>query len=188
MLHYLIIAFSTTFYHIFRILIKTCFKKIIQAVYRIFLLPGILISLKYYWIELFHVMFVNIKFANITGSLVDSGAQDVSLQYSDFLIIFLIEVCSKIILCEYMGLCKHSNWCYYNAIIIIILSECFWYKDVFVKSPSKGLWTLENIVSNPLTINVTANSSFDISSSLRDISSEGFFYPLNGNPVSGEFC
>ncbi|XP_052698330.1 von Willebrand factor A domain-containing protein 7-like isoform X1 [Crassostrea angulata] len=55
-----------------------------------------------------------------------------------------------------------------------------------IESPSKGLWTLENIVSNPLTINITANSSFDISSSLREISSEGFFYPLNGNPVSGK--
>nr|XP_034325428.1 von Willebrand factor A domain-containing protein 7 isoform X2 [Crassostrea gigas] len=55
-----------------------------------------------------------------------------------------------------------------------------------IESPSKGLWTLENIVSNPLIINITANSSFDISSSLRDISSEGFFYPLNDNPVSGK--
>uniref|UniRef100_K1RCH7 Hemicentin-1 n=1 Tax=Magallana gigas TaxID=29159 RepID=K1RCH7_MAGGI len=58
--------------------------------------------------------------------------------------------------------------------------------EVDNSSPSKGLWTLENIVSNPLKINITANSSFDISSSLREISSEGFFYPLNGNPVSGK--
>uniref|UniRef100_A0A8W8HU46 VWFA domain-containing protein n=1 Tax=Magallana gigas TaxID=29159 RepID=A0A8W8HU46_MAGGI len=60
------------------------------------------------------------------------------------------------------------------------------YLTIFsIESPSKGLWTLENIVSNPLTINITANSSFDISSSLREISSEGFFYPIIGNPVSG---
>ncbi|XP_065943738.1 von Willebrand factor A domain-containing protein 7 [Magallana gigas] len=52
-----------------------------------------------------------------------------------------------------------------------------------IKSPPKGQWTLEYIGSNPLTINVTASSSFDISSYLREISSEGFFYPISCNPV-----
>uniref|UniRef100_K1QNT8 Protein G7c n=1 Tax=Magallana gigas TaxID=29159 RepID=K1QNT8_MAGGI len=51
------------------------------------------------------------------------------------------------------------------------------------QSPPKGQWTLEYIGSNPLTINVTASSSFDISSYLREISSEGFFYPISCNPV-----
>lgn len=57
---------------------------------------------------------------------------------------------------------------------------------ISIESPPKGLWTVENIGVNPLTFNITANSSFDISSSLREISSEGFLYPLNGNPVSGK--
>lgn len=125
-------------------------------------------------------------FVNMTGSLVDLGSQDIIVQNSDFLTILSIKVCcwsSKMSFCVNIHI---------NAIIIysqnVFCLMFFKMQFFFIKPPPKGQWTLEYIGSNPLTINVTASSSFDISSYLREISSEGFFYPISCNPVLGQFC
>lgn len=53
------------------------------------------------------------------------------------------------------------------------------------KNPEEGEWTLANNGANAVSVNVTAQSALDFSSSILEISTGGESYQLSGNPIKG---
>ena len=48
-----------------------------------------------------------------------------------------------------------------------------------------GVWRLENVGNDPVKLNITATSSFDVSSVLSEMSTNGIFYSVKDNPIYG---
>nr|XP_022328871.1 hemicentin-1-like [Crassostrea virginica] len=57
---------------------------------------------------------------------------------------------------------------------------------ISIQSPVTGMWTLENVGNDPVKLNITATSSFDVSSVLSEMSTNGIFYPVKDNPIYGK--
>ncbi|XP_061173534.1 uncharacterized protein LOC133182699 [Saccostrea echinata] len=59
--------------------------------------------------------------------------------------------------------------------------------QISIQTPEKGEWTLKKVNNNnQWNVTITANSSFDITSTLLEMSTEGIPYPVKGNPLSGK--
>nr|XP_022288711.1 von Willebrand factor A domain-containing protein 7-like [Crassostrea virginica] len=56
---------------------------------------------------------------------------------------------------------------------------------LLIKNPEEGEWRLANNGANAVSVNVTAQSALDFSSSILEISTGGESYQLSGNPITG---
>ncbi|XP_062603094.1 uncharacterized protein LOC134264839 isoform X2 [Saccostrea cucullata] len=57
---------------------------------------------------------------------------------------------------------------------------------ISIQSLEKGNWNLKKVSDNQWNVTITSNSSFDITSSLLEMSMEGIPFPVKGNPLSGK--